>query len=247
MKVSSDVPSLIPHRLGVPGSNAGSRPPGGRKSTPSAKEAAWAHAETERILGRLPCPTVSPAAEQWEKAIARMRQPLVTHLSRSRRGLPPDGHLHWAAEVEQLLHTLLGIGWPPATLAAFVAKAHGALTQTTAGVQLRLKFLRQEGGLTAEEAAKTFRFSFGHILGHTRISTLHQGLEQLRATGINGEQVRKVLRRSCRVLTATPLFKKKLDCLQGATICSPARHHPLHLYVAVAPLGQHSLLYREHG
>ncbi len=70
-----------------------------------------------------------------------MRQPLVTHLSRSRRRLPPDGHPHWAAQVEQLLHMLLGIGWSPSTLASFVAKGDRALTQTAAGVQLRLDFL----------------------------------------------------------------------------------------------------------
>ncbi len=149
-----------------------------------------------------------------------MRQPLVTHLSRSRRGLPPEGHLRWAADNEQLLHTLLGTGWTPSMLASFVTKGHGALTQTAARVQLRLDFLRQEGGLTAEEAAKTFGFSFGHMLGYTRISTLQQGLEQLRATGLSAVQVRKVLRRNCGILTVTPLvFKKKLDCLQGAKIC----------------------------
>ncbi len=88
----------------------------------------------------------------------------MAHLSRSRRGLPPDGHLHWAAEVEQLLNMLLGIGWSPSTLASFVAKGRQALTSTAAGVQLRLDFLQQEGGLTAEEAAKAFGFSLGPTL-----------------------------------------------------------------------------------
>ncbi len=154
-----------------------------------------------------------------------MKQPLVTHLSRSRRGLPPNGHLHWAAEVEQLLHTLLGIGWSPSTLASFVAKGRNALTQTPAGVQLRLDFLQQEGGLTAEEAAKTFGLGFGHMLGKAKISTLHGGLEQLRATGLSAEQVSKVLRRTCQVLyISPPVFKKKLDCLQGVKIFYSARY-----------------------
>ncbi len=148
-----------------------------------------------------------------------MRQPLVTRLSLSRRGLPPNGHLHWAVGVEQLLHTLLGIGWSPSKLASFVAKGRQALTQTAAGVQLRLDFLRQEAGLTAEQAAKAFGVSFGYTLGHTKISSLQRGLEQLRATGLSAEQVRGVLKGNCQILTATPLlFKKKLDCLQGVMI-----------------------------
>ncbi len=154
-----------------------------------------------------------------------MQQPLVTHLSRSRRGLAPDGHLQWAAEVEQLLHTLLGIGWSPSTLASFVARGYHGLTKTAAGVQLRLNFLQQEGGLTAEEAAKTFSRGCGHILGDAKISTLHRGLEQLRATGLSAERVRKVLRRNCQLLCKSPLdFQKKLDCLQGVKIFCSARY-----------------------
>ncbi len=195
-------------------------PPRGRQSTPPSGVAAWAAAETERILGTLPLPPAE-SAEQAAKALARMRQPLLTHLSRSCRGLPPDGHLHWAAEVEQLLHTLLGIGWSPSTLASFVAKGPNALTQTAAGVQQGLNYLQQEGGLTAEEAARAFGLSFGYMLGYNKISTLQQGLEQLRAAGLSAGRVRQVLRHECRILTTTPLiFKKKLDCLQGAKTCS---------------------------
>lgn len=54
--------------LPAPRRHAGSRPPGRRwKSTPSAEEAAWAADKTERILGSLPLPTVSPDADQWAK------------------------------------------------------------------------------------------------------------------------------------------------------------------------------------
>ena len=178
-------------------------------------------AETERILGGLP---VSPAeSEQDAKALARMRQPLVAHLSRSCRGLPPDGHLHWTTDLEQLLHALLAIGWSPSTLASFVARGRNALTQTAAGVQQRLDFLQREGGLTAEEAAKAFGASFGYTIGNTPISSLQRGLEQLQAAGLSTELVRKVLRRNCQVLTKTPLkFKEKLECLQGAKSCCPA-------------------------
>ena len=194
---------------------------GRRKSAPSAEEEGWAAAETERILDGLPLPPAESAA----KALARMRQPLVAHLSRSRRGLPPDGHLHWPAQVEQLLHTLLGLGWSPSTLASFVAKGRQALAQTAAGVQLRLDFLQREGGLTAEEASKAFGCNFGHVLGLTKISTMQRGLEQLQVTGLNAAQVRRVLMQKCQVLAKSPLeFQKKLDCLQGAKTCSPAQH-----------------------
>ncbi len=191
------------------------------------------------------------SAEQAAKALARMRQPLLTHLSRSRRGLPPDGHLHRAAEVEQLLHTLLGIGWGPSTLASFVAKGPNALNQTAAGVQLRLNYMQQEGGLTAEEATRAFGLSFGYMLGCTKVSTLQQGLEQLRAARLSTERVRNVLRQNCRALTITPqLFKKKLDCLQGAKICCSARPPICCISVCLLPrLSPHplQLLHRIYG
>ena len=76
------------------------------------------------------------------------------------------------------------------------------------GVQQRLDFLQREGGLTAEEAARSFGRSFGYTMGHTQISTLQRGLEQLQA-GFSAEQVRKVLRQSCHVLTKSPLEFKK--------------------------------------
>ncbi len=180
------------------------------------EEAAWAAAETERILRSLPMPTVSPAAEQWAQAVARMRQPLLTHLSRSRRGLPPDGHSHWAADVQQLLHMLLGLGWSPSTLASFVEKGNNALSQTAAGVQLRLEFLQREGGLTAEEAAKAFGFSFGYTMGYTPISSLQRGVEQLREAGLTAAQLRSVLKYRCSLLSKSPHgLKLKLDCLRG--------------------------------
>ena len=210
--------------------------PQGQRSAPSAKEAAWAAAETKRILCSLPLPTASPDAKQWAKALARMRQPLLTHLSRSRRGLPPDGHLHWAADLEQLLHALLSIGWSPSTLASFVAKGRDALTQTAAGVQQRLDFLQREGGLTTEEAARSFGFGFGFTLGYTPISALQRGMEQLQAAGLGAEGVRRVLRRCCQVLTTSPqAFERRLNCLRGAQFCCSAQHSMRCIFACLIP------------
>lgn len=212
-----DVPgwSLTVHWVAA---GAGSRSLG-RQSVPSPEEAAWAAAETDRILDSLPLPSTE-SAERVAKAIAKMRQPLLDHLSRTRYRAGPDGHLQWAADIEQLLHMLLGLEWSLAKLTSFVGRGRTALTQNAAGVRLRLDFLQHEGGLTAEEAAKAFGSGFSHSIGKISISSLQRGLEQLQATGLNADRVRSVLKQNCQVLTATPsLLREKLDCLRGARVC----------------------------
>ena len=156
------------------------------------------------------------------RAVARMRQPLMSHLSRTRYRAGPGGHLQWATDVEQLLHMLLGLGWSLTALESFVVKGNIALTQTAAGVRLRLDFLQQEGGLTPEEAAKAFGSGFGCMIGQIKISNLQRGLKQLQARGLSAHRVRSALKLNCQVLTATPsLLQKKLDCLRGAkAFCS---------------------------
>ena len=211
------------HRPNALGGAAGGRLDG-RKSGPSPEEAAWAEAQTDRILGILPLPRLE-SAEQVEKTLVRMRQPLVAHLSRSRRGLPPDGHLRWAADLEQLLHILLACGWSLPGLSSVVAARTFALTPTAAEVQLRLDFLQREGGFTAQEAAKAIGKPGNFQICWTPISTLQARLKQLQSLGFSAAQLRNVFRHNCRILaTKASTMRTKLDCLRGASICGLHLH-----------------------
>ncbi len=210
------------HRPSALGGVAGGRPHG-RKS-PSPEEVAWAEAETGRILGSLPLPRLD-SAEQVAKSLDRMRPPLVEHLSRSRRGLPPDGHLRWAVDLEQLLHKLLACGWSLPGLSSVVSVRTFALTPTAAEVQLRLDFLQREGGFTAQEAAKAIGNPGNFQICWTPISTLQGRLKQLQSLGFSAAQLRNVFRHNCRILaTKASTMRTKLDCLRGANICGLLLH-----------------------
>ncbi len=181
---------------------------------------------------RRPGQRLKPRAS-WR--VSRCR--LQSRLSRRRRPLPGCGSHCWTTypapttgwapvgkcsvrPTSRNCLTSFGLGWSLSTLASFLARGQQALTQTAAGVQQRLEFLQQEGGLTAKEAAKTIGDGFGYTLGYTSISKLQEALQQLREAGLCAVQVRMMLKRNCRVLLTTPstvrTVRRKLNCLRGA-------------------------------